>query len=255
MCDQGAEMYYFIEPMSVEDIEHVQHIDRESFPNPWSATTYQRELGDSAHNRYIVVRATPTPPPPSQAAPLAHAAYHPSALLRQVFGLLYTSIHKQNGTSPHPHIPTPIKEPIVGHGGFVTVLDEAHITLVAVAPAYRGLGIGELLLNGLIDLAFAMNMTTMTLEVRRSNVVAQNLYQKYGFALVGERRHYYTDNREDALIMTSEPLQDSQFQARLRQHRWHLFSRLGAASTAPDIDSSDDTPPQQTVGFTASISS
>ncbi|HZJ58157.1 MAG TPA: ribosomal protein S18-alanine N-acetyltransferase [Clostridia bacterium] len=93
---------------------------------------------------------------------------------------------------------------VKGYGGMWVILDEAHITNVAVHPHYRGIGIGEAIMRGLIDTAANLKLGSMTLEVRVSNTIAQNLYKKLGFAGVGIRKGYYTDDGEDALIMWKE---------------------------------------------------
>ncbi|NLJ40411.1 MAG: ribosomal protein S18-alanine N-acetyltransferase [Clostridiales bacterium] len=90
---------------------------------------------------------------------------------------------------------------IRGYGGMWIILDEAHITNVAVHPDYRGKGIGEALMRALIRTASYLRIEGMTLEVRVSNKIAQNLYEKLGFSGVGVRKGYYSDNDEDALIM------------------------------------------------------
>ncbi|SNX53091.1 ribosomal protein S18-alanine N-acetyltransferase [Thermoanaerobacterium sp. RBIITD] len=89
----------------------------------------------------------------------------------------------------------------VGYGGFWVVIDEGHITNIAVHPDFRGLGIGSAIVEGLINLAKKKGITSMTLEVRATNFIAQSLYKKYGFRPVGKRRGYYQDNNEDAIIM------------------------------------------------------
>jgi len=90
---------------------------------------------------------------------------------------------------------------IVGFGGTWIIIDESHITNIAVHPSFRGLGIGELILNSLIDLGKPHFISSMTLEVRASNVVAISLYNKFGFKEEGRRKRYYEDNGEDALIL------------------------------------------------------
>lgn len=89
----------------------------------------------------------------------------------------------------------------IGYGGVWIVIDEAHITNIAVLTEYRGQKIGETLLTQLQNLARQQGAKTMTLEVRVSNIVAQNLYRKLGFQNGGIRKGYYTDNNEDALVM------------------------------------------------------
>lgn len=95
---------------------------------------------------------------------------------------------------------------VIAYAGMWLIVDEAHITNVAVAPSHRGQGIGEALLKAMIDKAKENGAGAMTLEVRPSNMAARNLYAKMGFVLKGIRRHYYTDNKEDAQIMWRDPL-------------------------------------------------
>lgn len=90
---------------------------------------------------------------------------------------------------------------IAGYGGTWVIIDEAHITNIAVHPEYRGIGIGNTIVSSLIDLCKSEKVSVMTLEVRHSNIVAQNLYKKFGFVEEGIRKEYYEDNREDAIIM------------------------------------------------------
>lgn len=93
---------------------------------------------------------------------------------------------------------------IVAYGGMWAVLGEAHITNVAVRPEERGHKVGDLILRSLLRAAEERDCLRVTLEVRRTNIVAQNLYRKYGFVQQGVRRGYYTDNGEDAFIMVRD---------------------------------------------------
>ena len=93
---------------------------------------------------------------------------------------------------------------VVGYVGVWFVLDEGHITNVAVHSDYRGNKIGDKLIKELVELCKENNMSAITLEVRVSNIVAQNLYKKYGFKIGGIRKEYYSDNKEDAMIMWSQ---------------------------------------------------
>jgi len=88
------------------------------------------------------------------------------------------------------------------------VLDEAHITNIAVHPEFRRNNIGYLLLESLIQLARRECVQSMTLEVRKNNIIAQGLYKKYGFKEVGVRKGYYSDNDEDAIIMWKKDIQN-----------------------------------------------
>ncbi|CAG9615014.1 [Ribosomal protein S18]-alanine N-acetyltransferase [Bacillus rhizoplanae] len=93
------------------------------------------------------------------------------------------------------------EEGILGYCGLWAILDESHITNIAVLPQYRGQRLGEALLQEVINKARALGANTMTLEVRVSNEVAKKLYRKYGFQNGGIRKRYYTDNYEDGLVM------------------------------------------------------
>jgi [ribosomal protein S18]-alanine N-acetyltransferase len=108
---------------------------------------------------------------------------------------------------------------IVAYGGMWLMVDEAHITTFAVHPAWRRQHIGERLLLAFLDLAAARQAREATLEVRLSNVSARRLYEKYGFRPVGLRPHYYSDDGEDALIMTTEPITDRTFRERVASLR------------------------------------
>ena len=110
-------------------------------------------------------------------------------------------------------------EAIVAFGGIWLMVDEAHVTTFAVDPAWRRQGVGETLLLALLDLALARHAREATLEVRLSNVPARRLYEKYGFRPVGLRPRYYSDNSEDALIMTTEPLTGPAMRARIADLR------------------------------------
>ncbi len=92
-------------------------------------------------------------------------------------------------------------EEIVGYCGMWLVLDEAHVTNIAIHPDYRGKKMGGGLMQAAIDAAKENGAVLMTLEARVSNTVAQNLYRKLGFKNGGIRKRYYTDNYEDAIVM------------------------------------------------------
>jgi ribosomal-protein-alanine N-acetyltransferase len=93
---------------------------------------------------------------------------------------------------------------VAGYGGMWLILEEAHVTNIAVRPPFRGRGLGERLMAELMQRASFLGAQRMTLEVRVSNLIAQRLYEKMGFYAAGMRRKYYTDNNEDAVIMWAE---------------------------------------------------
>jgi ribosomal-protein-alanine N-acetyltransferase len=94
-----------------------------------------------------------------------------------------------------------IDKKVVGYCGVWVVIDEAHVTNIAILPEYRGRKLGEALMQNLFDVAKMMGAKSMTLEVRVTNYVAQSLYRKFGFQKGGLRKNYYTDNQEDALVL------------------------------------------------------
>jgi len=118
---------------------------------------------------------------------------------------------------------------IVGFAGIWLLVDEAHITTFATRSAWRRQGIGERLLVALLDLALARGAKEATLEVRPSNIPAKRLYEKFGFKVVGVRPRYYSDNNEDALIMTTDSLDGRPMKDRLAELRTALAER-------PDIE-------------------
>jgi [ribosomal protein S18]-alanine N-acetyltransferase len=104
---------------------------------------------------------------------------------------------------------------IAAYGGMWLMVDEAHITTFAIHPAWRRQRIGERLLLAFLDLAIDRGAREATLEVRLSNLPARRLYEKYGFRPVGLRPRYYSDDNEDALIMTTEPLKEPAMRERI----------------------------------------
>jgi ribosomal-protein-alanine N-acetyltransferase len=193
-------LVYFIEPMRWDDVPFVMEIERESFPLPWSSYTYRHELTENKHSHYIVIR--------SRTSKADRRAWW-KRLLR--LGTL----------------------PIIGYGGFWLIADEAHISTLAVAPKHRSKGLGELLLVHMIKQALGMKATMVTLEVRVSNHVAQNLYHKYGFVITGTRLRYYRDNDEDAHIMTVDGVASPEYQKKFADLQAALESHLRDQAKRP----------------------
>lgn len=102
---------------------------------------------------------------------------------------------------------------IIGYAGAWVILDESHITNIAVLKKHRGQGTGKRLTYGLLQYLSNLGAAYATLEVRRSNEIAQNLYKSLGFVQLGVRKRYYADNGEDALIMVCDhmPAADPDF--------------------------------------------
>jgi len=109
------------------------------------------------------------------------------------------------------------EEKVVGYVGIMLILPEAHLTTIAVHPAYQGMDIGKLLLTKAIEIAISKNMHSVTLEVRELNKQAIELYKSFYFDVVGKRIGYYSRIGEDALIMTSPYLQSDRFEKLLQK--------------------------------------
>jgi ribosomal-protein-alanine N-acetyltransferase len=200
---------YYLQPMSRQDLDDVTEIDREAFPTQWPPSDYGYEFRNHmAH--YLVACDSGT----SVQRPAGEPSRNPLArLFDRVFG---------RRPAP-PGGPPRVSHYIVGFAGFWVMAGEAHITSIAVRASQRRKGIGELLLIGVLDLALELQADVVTLEVRVSNTGAQHLYTKFGFKRVGERRKYYLDRtplgetREDAVIMTTDPIRTNDFQTLLRR--------------------------------------
>ncbi|HVS46694.1 MAG TPA: ribosomal protein S18-alanine N-acetyltransferase [Verrucomicrobiae bacterium] len=111
---------------------------------------------------------------------------------------------------------------VVAYGGIWVVMEDSHITTIAVDPDFRGRKFGEILLAHLIDRAIEREAAWMTLEVRETNVGAQQLYRKYGFTTVATRKAYYSDNNESALVMWAGDLRGELYRERLKAMRGSL---------------------------------
>lgn len=202
-------MRYAIESMVTRDIREVLEVDRESYSLPWPASTYRRELQQNDQAHYIVLRELDTDGPGS-VDPERGKSW------RTLLSWRRTGTELQNASRGR----------IVGYAGMWLMLDEAHITTIAVRQLLRGHGLGELLLATLIEKAQALGSRTVTLEVRVSNSVAQSLYHKYGFHEAGVRRRYYSDNNEDAYIMTTDDITLAAYQVQFRALKDTLAGRL-----------------------------
>ena len=108
---------------------------------------------------------------------------------------------------------------LVAYGGIWVIFEDSHITTIAVDPACRGRKYGNVMMLKLLDEAIERGAAWMTLEVRESNVSAQQLYRKFGFTTVTTRKGYYSDNNENALVMWAGNLKGDLFRTRLNALR------------------------------------
>ena len=210
---------YYIRPMYREDVPQVNGIDREVFPTQWPPPNYQRELQNQLARLLVACDKSK--------AVETHEAEVSSG--KGVSGILSKVKHLFASGRSLCTLPQSNRHYVVGFAGIWILADEAHITNIAVRNLYQRQGIGELLLIATIDLSAELKTTLLTLEVRASNLPAQKLYEKYGFVQAGLRRAYYTDNREDALLMSTESINSASFQAQFRQLRQAYCERYGIA--------------------------
>lgn len=215
---------YVIRPMKDEDIPQVSEIDRQAFPaeslfRPY--TSYKQEIHNSlAH--YIVACAEKDVIAGRSSERSEEAGKQPLKLYQQDkqkaswIKRLFSHHHAMLAASK-AQSNLHSKEYVLGFAGLWIMLSEAHIIAIAVRNDYRRIGIGEGLLISVIELATQLNANVVTLEVRASNKVAQALYNKYGFHVVGRRPRYYSDNWEDAVLMSTGSITSAPFQAHFQR--------------------------------------
>ena len=190
---------YLVEPMRPGDIPAIMVIEKMVYSRPWPAEAYRYELAENPKSHYYVVRLKD---------------YHP----KREFGLRGAIKRAFGGPEAD--------ESVLGYGGLWLMVDEAHISTMAVHIDWQGRGLGALLLTTLIEKAVELQAAFVTLEVRVSNLRAQALYERYGFRKVGVRRKYYSDNNEDAFIMSTEAIDSLAYRARLEDLRLALDLKL-----------------------------
>jgi ribosomal-protein-alanine N-acetyltransferase len=206
---------YLIRPMEKGDLGQVNEIDREAFPSQWPLPNYRQELQNRLAHYLVAIDDTRTEAEAGGKSPKKQ-----SRLAAWLAPWLKPGYFRDNTLSHYN------RQYIVGFSGIWLMVDEAHVTNIAVRQPYRRRGIGELLLIATIDLARELKASSMTLEVRASNTAAQNLYSKYGFQQAGIRHGYYLDNKEDAIIMSTGDINSASFQEHIRQLRESLGKKL-----------------------------
>ena len=199
-------MVYSVRPMTADDIPQVSAIDREAFPTEWPPPSFKRELSSSMV-RYVVAFDESRRTVSNAAVPKRNAWESLVAGVRRILG--------RNDASADIAA-TQDTQLIVGYASIWMMVDESHLTSIAVRQSHQHHGIGEMLLIAVIKLSLQMKAQVVTLEVRASNRSAQALYAKYGFNSVGIRRRYYTDNSEDAVVMTTDKITSPAYQVKLR---------------------------------------
>jgi len=214
---------YHIRKMSDGDIPQALEIDLDAFPNQWphaSASSFHHELRNKlAH--YIVVG--------EESAAENSVNGHPVIGLKEIASYIRQLFSQDRFFGPAGQS----REYLSGMAGIWMMVDEAHIVTIAVRRSRKNLGLGEWLLINIIELAKQLRAKYVTLEVRVSNKTAQALYEKYGFTRAGTRRKYYSDNGEDALIMTTCELDSPAYQATLQNLKDEHRSRWSQCYPEP----------------------
>ncbi|TMD53901.1 MAG: ribosomal-protein-alanine N-acetyltransferase [Chloroflexi bacterium] len=200
--------------MTMADVPRVVEIERLAYPSTWPPSAYRKELQDNRWAHYIVLRdkkiAEERMTVPAQ-EPERPRRIFPLSLLPG---------------RPTMTMPSPDLASILGFAGLWLMVDEAHITTIAMHPNYRRRGLGEFMLVSLIDIAYNIGAKWVTLEVRVTNHSAQNLYRKYGFHEAGVRHRYYSDNNEDALIMWTEEINSPAYKRKYQELKTALLRKL-----------------------------
>jgi ribosomal-protein-alanine N-acetyltransferase len=220
-------MPYSVRPLEERDIAQSAEIERDAFPSLFPPTSFRRELKNQMASYLVAWRLDGVEEEDAYSPPISDGP-------QQVNGRPLITRLFQNARSLLPRRPVGLEDGqqlIVGFLGVWYMVEEAHIVSIGVRREYRGRGIGELLLIAAIEQAMKRRARVATLEVRVSNSVARNLYKKYGFREQGVRKGYYTDNREDAIIMTTDPIlvppYPGEFAKLTREHerRWGRSER------------------------------
>lgn len=178
--------------MQSGDIAQVLTIDSQSFNPPWSARSYAYEIGESSYSHMVVLTDHREQPRPTGWRRWLQTVNPPAS----------------NGT-------------ILGYAGLWHIADEGHISTIATHPDHRGNGYGEILLAAMIYRAITLQASYIVLEVRVSNTVAQNLYQKYEFKTVSTKVNYYRSDNEDAYDMRLD-LRDKAMLTRFYDRYWAI---------------------------------
>jgi len=205
---------YVIDRMMISDVPRVIEIERLAYPSTWPPSAYRKELQDNRWAHYIVLRDKKI-----VEEHMAIGVQEPEKPRR--FFPLSLLPGRTSATATAPELSS-----IIGFAGLWLMVDEAHITTIAMHPDFRHKGLGEFMLVNLIDIAYNIGANWVTLEVRVSNYTAQNLYRKYGFREKGLRQKYYSDNQEDALIMWTDEINSPGYKQQFQRLKAALSRKL-----------------------------
>ena len=221
--------------MRAADIPQVVAIEQEAFSPGWVGASFRRDL-NNRYCRYLVAHFLYSAPDAADADAdavadsitdtIADDPADASMWSRMVSGVKSALGIGAPDDPDDPDAPDATPD-IAGYVGVWFQGDQAHITEIAVRESLRGQGIGELLLIGTLRAAYEQGMDAVTLEARVSNFIAQRLYEKYGFNSVGTRKNYYVDNKEDAVIMTTDPIHTAAYRRQFYNLEQRFQQRYG----------------------------
>jgi ribosomal-protein-alanine N-acetyltransferase len=221
-------MPYSVTPMTGNDIAEVEVIERQSFSSPWSRRAYEYDLGENPLAHYFVVRQEPATADGASGLAGLGQPHRPgwwdrvATAMHAIRGALHLGLRGPGGRAGGSRS----RAPVLGFAGVWMAVGEAHLVTIAVAPQWRRLGLGELLLVNALGLARQLGASAVFLEVRLSNAEAKRLYEKYGFTVGRIRKGYYSDNGEDALEMVVQGIDGVQYQSRMERLSRMLEQRL-----------------------------
>jgi len=213
-----------IKHLAAEDLNSAVALDRLCFGGLWTLEGYGRELG-SPNTDLLGLWASQTGPGQSERFDSELQSIEPNSILNSK----PLSVETSSPATPNSQL-TPT---LIGLGCLWAILEEAHITILAIHPRFQGQGLGQALLWALLTKAHYRQLERATLEVRDSNLPAVSLYNKFGFKEAGRRKRYYKDTGEDALVMWRSGIEKPEFKLylavekvqvcdRLHQKNWHL---------------------------------
>ncbi|MEG4630727.1 ribosomal protein S18-alanine N-acetyltransferase [Microcoleus sp. AR_TQ3_B6] len=215
-----------IKHLAAEHLNSAVELDRLCFGGLWTLEGYRRELG-SPNTDLLGLWASSTGSDQSERCDSELESIEPNSILNTK----PLSVETSSPATPNSKLtPTPI-----GLGCLWAILEEAHITILAIHPRFQGQGLGQALLWALLTKAHSRQLERATLEVRESNLAAVSLYNKFGFKEAGRRKRYYQDTGEDALVMWRSGIEKPEFKLylavekvqicdRLHLKNWHLAS-------------------------------
>ena len=205
--------------MRSEDISQVVEIEREAFSPGWVGAQFRRDL-NSRRCRFLVAYLTDEDNAPESSEPVEIGNPVDSSM----WGRMVQNVKSVFGGGGG------VSDRLAGYVGIWFQGDQAHITEIAVRESLRGQGIGELLLIGTVRTAYEQGLEKVTLEARVSNFIAQRLYDKYGFKEERIRKNYYADNREDAVVMTTDRIHTEAYREKFSELQARFFERYGEVS-------------------------